>query len=88
MNVKILHKNSIDSKNLLDRTKGAIKTLKLKAKLVESSDNKMLKKYGVIHTPSLVIDEKVVLQGRVPEMQKIQDILLHESKNSKTARAR
>ena len=83
MKVKVLHANSSDSKSLIERTRGAVKALKLKAKIEEIVDSRQITKYGVIHTPSLVINDKVVLQGRVPEMQKIQDILLHEARNSK-----
>ena len=84
MKVKILHKNTTESRPLLQRTKGAVKALKIKTKVEEVVDNRQINKYGITHTPSLVINDKVVLQGRVPEMQKIQDILIHEYKRSKS----
>ena len=84
MKVKVLHKNTVDSKPLLDRTKGAVKALKIRTKVEEIVDNRQINKYGITHTPSLVVNDKVVLQGRVPEMQKIQDILIHEYKQSKS----
>ena len=83
MKVKVLHVNSSDSKSLIERTRGAVKALKLKAKIEEIVDSRQINKYGITHTPSLVVNDKVVFQGRVPEMQKIQDILLHESRNKK-----
>jgi len=83
MKVKVLHVNSIESRSLIQRTKGAVKSLNLKAKIEEVVDKRQINKYGIRHTPCLVINDKVVFQGRVPEMQKIQDILLHESRNSK-----
>lgn len=83
MKVKVLHSNCSDSKSLIERTRGAVKFLKIKAKIEEVVDKRQINKYGITYTPSLVVDDKVVLQGRVPEMQKIQDILLHASKQSK-----
>ena len=84
MKVKVLHKNTLDSKPLVERTKGAVKALKIRTRVEEIVDNRQINKYGVKHTPSLVVNEKVVFQGRVPEMQKIQDILLHENRRSKS----
>lgn len=84
MKVKVLHKNTPESKPLIERTKGAVKALKLRTTVEEVIDNRQILKYGITHTPSLVINDKVVLQGRVPELQKIQDILLHEHKKSKS----
>ena len=84
MKVKVLHKNTTDSKPLVDRTKGAVKALKIRTKVEEVVDKKQINKYGITHTPSLVINDKVVIQGRVPELQKIQDILIHEYKQAKS----
>ncbi len=84
MKVKVLHKNTVDSRPLVERTKGAVKALKIKTRVEEVVDKRQINKYGITHTPSLVVNDKVVLQGRVPEMQKIQDILIHEYKQSKS----
>ena len=84
MKVKVLHKNTADSRPLVERTKGAVKALKIKTRVEEVVDKRQINKYGITHTPSLVVNDKVVLQGRVPEMQKIQDILIHEYKQSKS----
>lgn len=84
MKVKVLHKNTADSRPLVERTKGAVKALKIKTRVEEVVDKRQINKYGITHTPSLVVNDKVVLQGRVPEMQKIQDILIHEYKRSKS----
>ena len=84
MKVKVLHKNSLESRPLVERTKGAVRALKIRTNVEEVADKRQLNKYGITHTPSLVINDKVVLQGRVPEMQKIQDILIHETKQAKT----
>lgn len=84
MKLKVLNKNSSGSKPLIDRTRGAVNALKLKAKIEEIFDSRQIDKYGIKHTPGLVINDRVVLQGRVPEMQKIQDILIHEARLSKS----
>ena len=84
MKVKVLHKNTVDSRPLVERTKGAVKALKIRTRVEEVVDKRQINKYGITHTPSLVVNDKVVLQGRVPEMQKIQDILIHEYKQSKS----
>lgn len=84
MKVKVLHENSLDSRPLIERTKGAVKALKIRTKVENVVDKRQINKYGITHTPSLVVNDKVVLQGRVPEMQKIQDILIHETKRTKS----
>ena len=84
MKVKVLHKNTVDSRPLVERTKGAVKALKIRTRVEEVVDKRQINKYGITHTPSLVVNDKGVLQGRVPEMQKIQDILIHEYKQSKS----
>ena len=84
MKVKVLHKNTVDSRPLVERTKGAVKALKIRTRVEEVVDKRQINKYGITHTPSLVVNDKVVLQGRVPEMQKIQDILIHEYRQSKS----
>ena len=85
MKVKVLHKkDSLDSKPLVERTKGAVKALKMRAIVEEVVDKKQIDKYGIKYTPSLVVNDKVVLQGRVPEMQKIQDILIHEARQARS----
>jgi predicted RNA-binding protein with PUA domain len=32
-------------------------------------------KYGIMRTPGLVIDEKVVLSGRIPSMDELKEII-------------
>lgn len=84
MKLKVLHKNSSGSKPLIDITKRAVKALKLRAKIEEVIDSRQINKYGITHTPGLVINDRVVMQGRIPEMQKIQDIIIHEARLTKS----
>jgi hypothetical protein len=84
MKVIVLHENSSDSRPLIERTKGAVRALKIRTKVEHVADKRQITKYGITHTPGLVINDKVVLQGRVPEMQKIQDILIHETRRAKS----
>jgi hypothetical protein len=32
--------------------------------------------YGIMHTPGLVINEKVILSGRIPSMSELKEILI------------
>lgn len=75
MNIKVLGPGCNNCKTLENRTVEALKALNITAtieKVVEYAD---IATYGIMRTPGLVIDGKVVIQGHVPAVENIKEIL-------------
>jgi small redox-active disulfide protein 2 len=75
MNIKVLGPGCMNCKTLEQRTIEALNALHITAtidKVVEYSD---IASYGIMRTPGLVIDGKIVVQGRVPTMENIKEII-------------
>ena len=62
-------------KNLERVTREAVDALGLDATIEKVADYPTIAGYGVMSTPALVIDEKVVLSGRVPTPAQVRDLL-------------
>ena len=52
--------------------------LNIAADVSKVGDVMKIMEYGVMHTPALVINDKVVLSGRVPSMGEIKKILTRD----------
>ena len=46
------------------------------ASIEKVEDYKKIASYGIMHTPGLAIDEKVVVSGFVPPVDKLKELLL------------
>ncbi|WP_456378401.1 thioredoxin family protein [Lutibacter sp.] len=55
-----------------------VRELNLDVKVIEVSDIQEIMKYDVLSTPAVVIDEKVVIKGRVPSKDEIKELLLNK----------
>jgi small redox-active disulfide protein 2 len=75
MNIKILGTGCTNCKNLEKATFNAVAELDLKATISKVEDIQQIMSYGIMRTPALVVDEKVVLYGRVPSVNEIKEIL-------------
>ncbi len=53
----------------------ALKELDMEAEVIKVEDLPTIMAYGVMSTPGLVVDEKVVFMGKVPSIAEIKDIL-------------
>ncbi len=62
-------------KNLERVTREAIDELGLEARLEKVEDFPTIVGYGVMSTPALVIDEELVLSGRVPRASEVRELL-------------
>ena len=65
MEIKIVGKNSSNRNKLFKNVKKAIKEVKSHIDILLLEDKTDEIKYGVTNTPSLVIDDKVISQGRI-----------------------
>lgn len=63
------------------RVKKVIDDLKSDAVLEKVDDIQKIMMYDVMSTPAIVIDEKVVIKGRVPSEQEIRDLLQEDCCN-------
>ncbi|HAP35845.1 MAG TPA: redox-active disulfide protein 2 [Bacteroidetes bacterium] len=76
MNIKVLGPGCNNCKTLESRTVEALKALNITATIEKVVNYADIATYGIMRTPGLVIDGKVVVQGHVPTVEKIKEILL------------
>jgi len=75
MNIKILGSGCSNCNNLEKITHQVVKELNISAEFSKESDFSKIASYGVMKTPALVINEKVVLTGRVPSKNELKEII-------------
>jgi small redox-active disulfide protein 2 len=75
MIIKVLGPGCTNCKNLERVTQEAVNALALDATIEKVTDYATIAGYGVMSTPALVIDEKLVLSGRVPTTAQVRELL-------------
>jgi len=75
MIIKILGSGCANCVNLERVTREAIAALGVEATVEKVTDFPTIVGYGVMSTPGLVVDEKVVLSGRVPTAAQVRELL-------------
>jgi len=65
MNIKVLGSGCVKCKKLYENVEIALKESQIEATLEKVEDINQIIDYGVMMTPGLVIDEKVVSVGKV-----------------------
>ena len=65
MNIKVLGSDCVKCKKLYENVEIALKESQIEATLEKVEDINQIIDYGVMMTPGLVIDEKVVSVGKV-----------------------
>lgn len=75
MNIKILGTGCPKCKELEKITRQAVEELSLRAEISKVEDIMDIMKYNIIRTPGLVLDEKVVLSGRIPTVNEVKNLL-------------
>lgn len=75
MIIKILGSGCRNCINLEKTTRQALADLGLDATGEKVEDYPTIVGYGVLSTPALVVDEKVIAAGRVPNAAEIRDLL-------------
>ncbi len=75
MEIKILGIGCKNCVNLAKNTEEALKELGMEATITKVTDMKDIAKYGIMRTPGLVIDEKVVSYGKVASAKEIAELL-------------
>lgn len=75
MIIKILGSGCRNCVSLKENTETALKEAGLEAEIIKVTDFKDIMAYGVMSTPALVIDEKVVSFGKVLKPKEVIKIL-------------
>ncbi|SHJ75833.1 thioredoxin family protein [Paramaledivibacter caminithermalis] len=71
MIIKVLGSGCANCKKLEENAREAVNELGIDATIEKVEDFKEIMKYGVMKTPALVVDEKVVIMGRVAKADEI-----------------
>jgi small redox-active disulfide protein 2 len=75
MIIKILGSGCANCHRLEANTRDALATLGMDAAIEKVTDVGDIASYGVMRTPGLVIDEQVLVSGRVPDAKEITRLL-------------
>lgn len=75
MLIKILGPGCANCHTLEKLTRAAIADLNLTAEVSSVTDYPTIAGYGVMSTPALVVDDRVVLAGRIPTAAQLRDLL-------------
>ncbi|WP_296823146.1 thioredoxin family protein [uncultured Megasphaera sp.] len=75
MKIKVLGSGCSKCEALLAATKEAVQHLGIDAEIEYVTDFAQIARYGVMSTPALVVDEKVVSAGRVLKASQIESFL-------------
>lgn len=75
MEIKVLGTGCPKCKTLEKATRDAVAELNIDANVTKEEDIVKIMGYGIMRTPGLVINEKVVVSGRVPSMNEIKNLI-------------
>ncbi|MEI7981263.1 MAG: thioredoxin family protein [Bacteroidota bacterium] len=75
MEIKILGPGCAKCKTLDKITREVVEKNGINATITKVEDIMEIMKYGVMSTPALVVDEKVLVKGRVPSSDEIKQLL-------------
>lgn len=81
MNIKVLGPGCMNCQTLEKRTKEAVKNLNLMAEIEKVTDRQQITSSGIMLTPGLKVDDKIVVQGKVPTVEQIQELLRKQQSN-------
>ena len=75
MHIKILGPGCANCVNLEKQARQAVEQLGLDATIEKVTDYTEIAGYGIMRTPGLVVDEQVLVSGRVPKAAEIAQLL-------------
>ena len=78
MDIKILGPGCSKCKTLDKLTREVVEKNGINATITKVEDIMEIMKYGVMSTPALVVDEKVILKGRVPSSDELKQLYREE----------
>lgn len=75
MNIIVLGTGCAKCKNLEQLTRKVVADLNLSAEVSKEEDIQKIMSYGIMRTPGLVKDGKVILSGRIPSESELKELL-------------
>jgi small redox-active disulfide protein 2 len=75
MEIKILGPGCVRCKTLEKLVINSLAELDIAADVSKVEDIVKIMEYGIMHTPGLVIDGKVIVSGRIPSTTEMKEIL-------------
>lgn len=75
MEIKILGTGCSNCKTLEKGVGIAVEELGIQANIEKIEDIQKIMGYGIMRTPGLVINDKVVLSGRVPSVKELKELI-------------
>lgn len=75
MEIKVLGPGCPKCKTLEQATRNAVSELGISANVSKEEDIVKIMGYGIMRTPALVIDEKVIFSGKVPSVNELKEII-------------
>ena len=81
MIIKILGSGCKNCMTLSENVKAAVKELGIEAEIDKVTDFAEIAAYGVMSTPALVVDEKVVSYGKVLKSKEVAGLLKKSAKS-------
>ena len=73
IDIKVLGTGCAKCKTLEQTTRQAAEELHLDAAIEKVEDIQKIMEYGIMRTPGLVINDKVVLSGQVPKIEELKN---------------
>jgi small redox-active disulfide protein 2 len=77
MDIKVLGPGCAKCQSLEKTVKEVVSALKLDIKVEEIKDMKKIMQYPILMTPGLVINEKVVMSGKVPSKAEVERLIMN-----------
>lgn len=81
LNIQVLGSGCNNCHTVQTRAEQAVRELGLDAQVLLVTDMAVLMRYGIMQTPAVVINEKVVSAGRVPATSQLKTMLLTALEN-------
>lgn len=75
MEIKVLGTGCKKCNELEKATREAVAALGIDANIEKEEDIMKIMEYGVMRTPALVVDEKVLVSGKAPNAEEIKKLL-------------
>lgn len=75
MEIKVLGTGCPKCKTLEKSTRDVIAQMGVEANITKEEDIMKIMEYGIMHTPGLVINGKVVVSGRLPSSKEIEQFI-------------
>lgn len=76
MEIKILGTGCTKCKKLEQLTREMVDEMGIEANIEKEEDIYKIMQYGVMRTPGLVINDKVVLSGKLPKSKELKELLM------------